>query len=106
MEWIFLLVAGIFEIVWATFLKLSEGFTKLNYTIYTILGMIVSFYFLAKAVKALPIGIAYPIWTGIGAVGAVAVSVIIFKDRFTLVQGFFVILLLIGIVGLKVFSKH
>ena len=50
MEWIFLLVAGIFEIVWATFLKLSEGFTKLNYTIYTILGMIVSFYFLAKAV--------------------------------------------------------
>ena len=74
--------------------------------IYTILGMIVSFYFLAKAVKALPIGIAYPLWTGIGAVGAVAVSVIIFKDRFTLVQGFFVILLLIGIVGLKVFSKH
>jgi quaternary ammonium compound-resistance protein SugE len=106
MEWIFLLIAGIFEIVWSTFLKLSDGFTKLNYTIFTILGMIISFYFLAQSIKGLPMGIAYTVWTGIGAIGAIMVSVFIFKDKITAAQFFFITLLLIGIIGLKFFSKH
>ena len=106
MEWILLLIAGVFEIVWSTFLKLSEGFTKLNYTIFTIIGMVISFYFLARAIKVLPLGIAYPVWTGIGAVGSIMVSVLIFKDKITLIQSFFIMLLLIGIIGLKFFSKH
>lgn len=106
MQWIFLLIAGIFEIVWATFLKLSDGFTKLNHTVFTIIGMILSFYFLAQATKTLPIGTAYAIWTGIGAIGATIVGILIFKESMTVMRGFFVLLLLVGIVGLKITSNH
>lgn len=101
MAWVFLLIAGIFEIFWATFLKLSEGFSKLGYSLLTIAGLIVSFYFLAQATKTLPIGSSYAIWTVIGAIGAVIVGVVVFKEPFTLLRGFFVLLLVIGIVGLK-----
>jgi len=106
MAWVFLIIAGVFEVVWATFLKFSEGFTKLNYTIYTIVCMVISFYFLAQATKSLPIGTAYAIWTGIGAIGATIVGIFIFKESITLVRGFFVILLLVGIIGLKVTSTN
>jgi Membrane transporters of cations and cationic drugs len=69
MNWIYLFAAGIFEVVWATTMKMSVGFTKIDYTIYTIIGMIASFVLLSQATKSLPISLAYPIWTGIGAVG-------------------------------------
>lgn len=106
MSWLYLIIAGVFEIIWATYLKFSEGFTKINYSIYTIVGMVISFYFLAKATKILPIGTAYAIWTGIGAIGAVIVGVFIFKESITFIRGFFVILLLVGIIGLKFTSNH
>jgi quaternary ammonium compound-resistance protein SugE len=101
MPWVYLLIAGAFEVVWASFLKLSEGFTKLNYSIFTILGMLVSFYFLAQATKTLPIGTGYAIWTGIGAVGAVIVGVVLFREPVSLARGIFVLLVVVGIIGLK-----
>ncbi|MGM0886905.1 MAG: DMT family transporter [Bacillota bacterium] len=70
MAWIQLVIAGLFEVVWATSLKYTEGFTKLLPSIITIAGMVISFYFLSSAIKTLPMGTAYAIWTGIGALGA------------------------------------
>lgn len=79
MAWLYLTIAGIFEVVWATFMKMSNGFHKLNFTILTIIGMIISFVCLAEATRRLPMSLAYPIWTGIGAVGSIIVGVIFFR---------------------------
>jgi quaternary ammonium compound-resistance protein SugE len=104
--WGFLLIAGGFEVVWATFMKLSEGFTKVGYSVATFVGMIVSFYFLSLATKTLPLGTAYAVWTGIGAVGAVIVGVIFFKEQISLPRIFFILCLLVGIIGLKFTANH
>lgn len=104
MAWFDLFIAGIFEVVWSTCLKYSHGFTNLMFTVLTFIGMGFSFWFLAHAVKSLPMGTAYAIWTGIGALGAVIVGVILFKEPVTLVRLFFVAMLLIGIIGLKLTS--
>ena len=101
MAWVMLGIAGIFEVVWASFMKLSEGFTKPGWTVLTFLGMAVSFYLLAKATKTLPLGTAYAVWTGIGALGSVIVGIVIFKEPATAARIFFAVLLLAGIVGLK-----
>ncbi|TKZ35257.1 DMT family transporter [Brachyspira catarrhinii] len=106
MEWIYLILAGILEIFWATCLKLSNGFTILKFSILTITGMVFSFVFLAQATKILPLGTSYAIWTGIGALGSVIIGIILFKEVFTLPKVLFVTLLLIGIIGLKVTSSH
>lgn len=106
MAWIYLIVAGFFEVFWATMMKYSESFTKLNFSLYTIVGMIFSFFFLSRALKNLPMSLAYPIWTGIGAIGAVIVGVILFKDQLSLATWFFVGLLLIGLIGIKMTSGH
>ena len=94
MAWVFLGIAGLMEVFWATCLKLSEGFTKLGFSALTIVGMLVSFGLLSQAMKTLPLGTAYGIWTGIGA----------FKEPATAGRMFFAALLLIGIVGLKLTS--
>lgn len=104
MAWFDLFIAGIFEVVWSTCLKYSHGFTNVMFTILTFIGMGFSFWFLAHAVKSLPMGTAYAIWTGIGALGAVIVGVILFKEPVTLVRLFFVVMLLTGIIGLKLTS--
>jgi quaternary ammonium compound-resistance protein SugE len=70
MAWVFLIFAGLFEIVWAYSMKLSEGFSKLTPSIITIVFMILSFGLLAYAMRTLPLGTAYTIWTGIGAIGS------------------------------------
>lgn len=101
MAWVMLSVAGIFEVVWATFMKLSEGFTKLGWTVLTFAGMAVSFALLARATKTLPLGTAYAVWTGIGALGSVIVGIVFFKEPVTAGRIFFAVLLLAGIVGLK-----
>lgn len=106
MAWLFLVTAGIFEMFWATMMKLSEGFSKLNYLLLTIIGMIASFYFLAKSLHALPMSLAYPIWTGIGAVGSIIIGMLFFKDHLSLLTSFFVVLLIVGIIGIKVTSGH
>mgnify|MGYP005960260649 FL=1 len=104
MAWFDLFIAGIFEVVWSTCLKYSHGFTNVMFTVLTFIGMGFSFWFLAHAVKSLPMGTAYAIWTGIGALGAVIVGVILFKEPVTLVRLFFVVMLLTGIIGLKLTS--
>lgn len=101
MAWVYLIIAGVFEVVWAALLKLSEGFTHLGFSLATIVGMIASFGFLAKATHALPLSLAYPVWTGIGAVGTVILGVVYFGDRLSPVAWGFVALLLIAIIGLK-----
>ena len=89
-----------------TCMKYSEGFTDLKFSILTVVGMIFSFLFLSQATKSLPLGTAYAVWTGIGALGAVIVGIVLFKEPVTAARIFFVSLLLIGIVGLKATSGH
>jgi quaternary ammonium compound-resistance protein SugE len=101
MAWIYLLLAGLFEIVWAIGLKYTDGFGRLWPSVGTLAAMAVSIVLLAMAVKTLPIGTAYAIWTGIGAVGAVALGIVLFGDPATLPRLLCVALILIGIVGLK-----
>ena len=105
MAWIYLFIAGLFEIGWAVGLKYTEGFTKLWPSVITIFGMILSFYFLSTAVKTIPIGTAYAIWTGIGAVGTAILGIILFGESKEFMRMLFILLIVIGIVGLKFFSK-
>ena len=101
MAWIYLLLAGLFEVVWAIGLKYTDGFTRLWPTLGTLVAMAVSMVLLAMAVKTLPIGTAYAIWTGIGAVGAVALGIALFGDPATLPRLACVALIVVGIIGLK-----
>ena len=101
MAWVYLVIAGGLEVFWSTFLKLSEGFTKLWPSVWAVIGMVASFCFLAQATKTLPMGTAYGIWTGIGALGAVLVGIIAFQEPVTAPRLIFLALLLVGIVGLK-----
>ena len=106
MEWLFLVIAGGLEVFWSTCMKYSEGFTDLKFSILTVVGMIFSFLFLSQATKSLHLGTAYALWTGIGALGAEIVGIVLFKEPVTAARIFFVSLLLIGIVGLKATSGH
>lgn len=101
MDWVILGVAGLLECFWATFMKLSDGFTKPGYTIVTVIGMIASMALLAHATKTLPLGTAYAIWTGIGAVGSVVVGILLFREPATAARLFFAALIVIGLVGLR-----
>ena len=106
MAWVYLVIAGLMEVFWSTCLKFSEGFTVLKFTVLTIVGMVISFLFLSQATKTLPLGTSYAIWTGIGALGAVVAGVILFKESITPARCFFILLLLVGIMGLKATSGH
>ncbi|EJE99348.1 DMT family transporter [Liquorilactobacillus mali] len=106
MTWVYLIVAGIFEVVWATSMKLSNGFVNIFWDMITLLGMFLSFYFLVIATKHLPISIAYPVWTGIGAAGSIAAGVFLFRDQISGITWLFIVLLLVGIVGIKITSGH
>lgn len=104
MAWGYLILAGCLEVVWSTALKLSEGFSRLGWSALTIIGMLASFLFLSQALKILPLGTSYAIWTGIGALGSVAVGILVFQEPATAARMFFAALLLTGIVGLKLTS--
>mgnify|MGYP000685891536 FL=1 len=101
MAWGILIAAGGLEVFWATFMKLSEGFTKPLYIVLTFAGMAASFLLLARATRTLPLGTAYAVWTGIGALGALIVGVLLFRESLTPARLLFAALLLIGIIGLK-----
>lgn len=101
MAWIYLFFAGIFEVVWASAMKESDGFTKLTPTIITFVTMFISFALLAIAMKSLPLGTAYAIWTGIGAVGAFLVGIFILGEAATLFRVASVSLIVAGLIGLK-----
>ncbi|WP_413587327.1 DMT family transporter [Bdellovibrio sp. HCB274] len=99
--WIVLLIAGILEFIWASGLKYSEGFTKLVPSIFTLVTMGISFYLLSLAMRVLPVGVSYTVWTGIGAVGAVVMGTLIFKEPLSLMKLFFLGMIIAGILGLK-----
>lgn len=104
MQWIYLVLAGLLECVWSTTMKLSNGFSHLWWSIVTIIGMILSFVFLSLSLKGINLSIAYPIWTGIGAVGAILVGVLVFHDSISPLTCFFIVLLITGIIGIKMTS--
>jgi quaternary ammonium compound-resistance protein SugE len=102
MAWVYLFIAGIFEIVWAIGLKYTNGFTRLWPSVITVVGMIISFYYLSQATEVLPIGTAYTIWTGIGAAGAVILGIVLFGEPKTVLRFVFLAFVITGIIGLKV----
>jgi quaternary ammonium compound-resistance protein SugE len=106
MNWLILIIAGLFEVAWAIGLKYTEGFSKFWPSVFTIVCMIISMTLLAYAVKHLPIGTAYAIWTGIGAVGTAILGIILFNESKEFIRVFFILLIVIGIVGLKLFSSQ
>ena len=104
MHWIYLVITGVLEVVWAYFMKQSAGFTKPLESAVTIVAMIASFTLLSLAMKALPLGSAYAIWTGVGAVGAFIVGVVFMGESANLMRVASAALILAGIIGLKVAS--
>jgi quaternary ammonium compound-resistance protein SugE len=101
MAWLLLILAGLLEIVWAIGLKYTDGFTRLVPSAITVTAMIASVYFLALAVRTIPIGTGYAVWTGIGAVGVAILGMIFFGEPKTLLRIGSILLIVAGIVGLK-----
>ena len=105
MQWIMLLLAGIFEIVWAIAMKYSNGFSILIPSVITIITYILSAVFLAFALKYLPLGIAYVMWVAFGIIGTTILGVLLFSEKLTVLQIISIILIIIGVIGLKLFAK-
>ncbi len=101
MAWVLLFLAGLLEVAWAVGLKYTDGFTRPLPTAATLVAMIASVILLALAVRTLPLGTAYAVWTGIGTAGAVLLGIVLFQEPATLARLFFVGLIVAGIVGLK-----
>ncbi|KGX87168.1 DMT family transporter [Pontibacillus litoralis] len=101
MAWTYVLLAGLVEIIWVFTMKLSEGFTQPIPSAITIVGIIISFYLIAKSMEYLPLGTAYAVFTGIGTIGAVGIEFIMEPAQMSLTKLLFLTLLIIGIVGLK-----
>jgi quaternary ammonium compound-resistance protein SugE len=99
--WIVLVIAGLFEVVWASAMKQSHGFTRLWPSVITITGMIVSFGLLSWSMRFLPLGTAYTVWTGIGAVGAFIVGIAVMGEAITPMRGLAAILIVSGLVMMK-----
>jgi len=106
MAWLVLFLAGLCEVAWAIGLKYSQGFTKLWPTLGTIAAMVVSFLLLGVAMKSLPVGTAYAVWVGVGAVGTVILGIILFGDPADLGRIVSLGLIVAGIVGLKLASAQ
>lgn len=100
-SWIILVIAGLLEICWAIGLKYTNGFTKLYPSIFTLITLALSMFLLARASAVLPIGTAYGVWVGIGAMGAGILGMVLFDEPVTIARLFFLGLLLISIIGLK-----
>lgn len=101
MNWVILLVAGLFEIGWAIGIKYTEGFTRLWPTVWTLLSMTLSVILLGVAVKTLPLGTAYAVWVGVGAIGTAVFGIILFNEPANAARVLSLALILAGIVGLK-----
>jgi quaternary ammonium compound-resistance protein SugE len=106
MHWVVLFIAGLFEIAWAVGLKYSDGFSKLWPSVFTVTSMIISMGLLAYSVKHLPVGTAYAVWTGIGAVGTAILGMFLFNESKEFIRIFFIFLIIVGIVGLKLFTAE
>jgi len=106
MTWLMLLLAGIFEIAWAVAMKYSNGFSVLIPSIVTAVAYILSAVFLAFALKYLPLGMAYTMWVAFGIIGTTILGVLLFSEKLTVLQVISILLIIIGIFGLKIFSKQ
>lgn len=104
MAWVYLFFAGLFEVGWAIGLKYTEGFSKLVPSVLTVAAMGISFWLLATALKTLPVGSAYAVWTGIGAVGTAVLGIILFKEPATAARLVSILLIVAGIAGLRLTS--
>jgi len=99
-------VAGLFECGWAIGLKYTEGFTRLVPSLFTVAAMAVSFFLLAAAMKTIPVGTAYAVWTGIGAVGVAVMGMVLFDESRDILRILCLLLIVAGIIGLKVLSMN
>lgn len=106
MAWLYLLVAGLFEIGWAVGLKYTEGFTRLWPSVWTLAALALSMALLALAVRELPIGTAYAVWTGVGAVGTAILGILLFGEPRDLARLLSIALIVAGILGLKLVSPQ
>ena len=101
MNWLILVLAGLFEIVWAIGLKYTDGFTKLWPTLGTVTAMVISVGLLGLAMKSLPVGTAYAVWVGVGAVGTAILGIVLFNESANWGRLLSLLLIIIGIIGLK-----
>jgi quaternary ammonium compound-resistance protein SugE len=106
MKWVMLLLAGIFEIVWAVSMKYSNGFTALVPSIVTVITYILSAVFLSVALKYLPLNMAYVMWVAFGIIGTAILGILLFGEKLTVLQVISVLLIILGIIGLKFFAKQ
>ena len=105
MAWVILIVAGLLEVVWAYAMKVSDGFTKLTPSILTLLLMVASFALLSYAMKTLPLGTAYTVWTGIGAIGSLLVGILILGEPANAMRMLAAVLIISGLVLMKISSS-
>jgi quaternary ammonium compound-resistance protein SugE len=106
MAWIYLFIAGVFETAWAIGLKYSAGFTKLGPSIFTLIAMMISLYLLAVALRTLPVGTGYAVWTGTGTVGAAILGIFLFNESRDIARILCILLIVAGIIGLKLTSPE
>jgi quaternary ammonium compound-resistance protein SugE len=104
MAWVLLFFAGLLEVLWAFTMKLSDGFTRLGASVVTLLAMVASFGLLAVSMKTLPLGAAYTIWTGIGAVGAFLVGIVVLGEPMNIVRILAAVLIMSGLILMKTSS--
>ncbi|WP_462154273.1 DMT family transporter [Pseudoalteromonas piscicida] len=105
MSWLLLAFAGLLEVVWAIGLKCTNGFTKPVPSIITLVAMAASFYFLSVALRTLPLSVAYSVWVGIGMIGSIIVGFVYFKEPLSSLKLLSLLLIVIGIIGLKLSSQ-
>lgn len=105
-NWVYLFSAGILEVVWVVALKYSDNFSKLLPSAVMVVSIVSSFLLLNLAIRALPLGLSYAIWTGMGAAGAVAAGIILFNEPTGFWQLFFLSMIVVGIVGINFVSEH
>ena len=105
MAWAILILAGIFEVIWAYSMKMSEGFTKLTPSIVTIVFMILSVVLLSVSMRSLPLGTAYTVWTGIGAIGSFVVGILILNEPMTAMRMIAAVLIVSGLILMKLSSN-
>lgn len=106
MAWIYLIIAGLFEVGFTTSLKLSDNFSNRWWSLMFFVCISLSFFFLNKAIQTIPIGTGYAVWTGIGAVGTALIGIILFKEPAEFWRMFFIFLLIGAIIGLKLVSSR
>jgi quaternary ammonium compound-resistance protein SugE len=106
MAWLYLFIAGVFETAWAIGLKYSAGFTKFGPSVFTVVAMMASLYLLALALRTIPVGTGYAVWTGIGTVGAAILGILLFNESREIARILCILLIVAGIIGLKLTSPE